>query len=713
MLSDKDKEKASTIDKLLQKARIQLDKQTDESNPTSALDVAQILKNIKADKIAIIVAILSSDNLKSLSIDEIKESYGSQISKLVTSVRQLKSYNEHQITSPAQLSGSIKPQQAETIRKMILSISHDVRVILIVLTDRLNRLKNLKKEDYQTRLRVAQDTLNIHSPLANRLGLGVIKWQLEDLAFSFLEPPTYKKIAYLLNEKRTQRDKYIQDVIQHITSILNNGNISNFQINGRAKHIYSIWRKICKKNININNLFDTRAVRVLVPSIADCYQVLGILHHNFKPIPEEFDDYIARSKENGYASLHTVLIAKEKTVEVQIRTYQMHDDAEYGVAAHWAYKENSSENKSMQKTINSVRNILDDKIDDENLLSELKINLFSDRIFVFSPTGEVYDLPQGSTALDFAYNIHTNVGHRCKGALVNGNITSLNKQLTSGDTIKILVSKNPDPNRNWMNANTGYLFGARSRSKVRNWFNNIDNDLHIETGKSIFEKEISKHKEKIKIPDIIQALKIESIEKLHQNLGKGTINENQLTEAISRTVNPITEKEKIIIDKKPLPSLSKTKISVLGIDNLLHSYPKCCKATVDDDIVGYITLSKGVSIHKANCKNILKLDTARRLRLIPVSWSFAEKKSINSTITILAYKRQNLLSDITTICNNSKLHINNINSSTKKNNKQNDNGNNLKMIIKIEVTALHQKQLIALMDKISGTINIISLSHKP
>jgi GTP pyrophosphokinase len=680
-------------EKLLKRAKSLYQATDKKPSDIDALAVAKTLKDIQADTTTQTAAIIASDTLQNIQKEEIKKNFSAKIDNIVSRVRKLKELNDNQ----PKITKDIKPQQAAIIRRMILSLSDDMAVILIILSYHLQKLKNYKNNQENIKKQIATETLNIYSPLANRLGIGQIKWQLEDIAFSYLQPATYKKLALALNEKRTDRDIYIKDVISQMSVVLQKENIDDFKIYGRAKHIYSIWRKISKKQINVNNLFDTRAVRIIVQSLDECYRVLGILHNIFKPIPSEFDDYIARPKPNGYASLHTVLIANNKTVEVQIRTYKMHMDAEFGVAAHWKYKEEGNNNKNTwKKTIQSVKEIATSKIDDDSLLSEINTNLFLSRVFVFSPAGEVYDLPKGSTALDFAYVVHTNLGHRCKGTIVNGKITSLNKELQNGDTIRILQEKNATPNRNWMNENSGYLFSAKARAKVRSWFNNIDNDKNIEEGRAIFEKESDKTKSTL--TKMLDIFKIDNDITFFKKLGSGQISQEQLIDATTRAHKPIVEKKQ---NKKKIPHVvDKTKISVAGVDNLLISYPKCCDATINDDIVGFITHERGVVIHKADCSNILNLDEKQTERLIPVHWNFEHQEQITSMITILSYRRQNIINDITYVCNKSNLQINNINSS-----KQQDN----KIMIKIDVTANDSAQLDALIHKLSAIINIISV----
>ncbi|MGL4478603.1 MAG: GTP diphosphokinase, partial [Aeromonas veronii] len=391
------------------------------------------------------------------------------------------------------------PEQVDNVRRMLLAMVEDVRAVVIKLAERIACLREAKTADEETRVLMAQEITNIYAPLANRLGIGQLKWELEDLAFRYLHPDTYKQIAKQLDEKRLDRERYIREFVQSLRNGLKEAGV-DAEVYGRPKHIYSIWRKMQKKHLEFNELFDVRAVRVVTKRLQDCYAALGIVHTQFHHIPREFDDYVANPKPNGYQSIHTVVVGPEgKTVEIQIRTDQMHQDAELGVAAHWRYKEGAQAGgkaNTFEDKIEWLRKLLawqEDLSESGSLLEDLRSQVFEDRVYVFTPKGDVIDLPAGATPLDFAYHVHSMIGHRCIGAKIDGRIVPFTYALQTGDQVEVITQKEPNPSRDWMNPNAGFLRSSRARAKVATWFRKLDRDKNIVAGRELFEKELDRH----------------------------------------------------------------------------------------------------------------------------------------------------------------------------------------------------------------------------
>jgi len=460
----------------------------DKRRPRS-IDVARRVSELGNDRDAIIATLLSDPGLRDvLDPGQIEAEFGGTIARLTQDVNRLNTLKE---SKQARLDS---PEQAEKLRRLLMAIISDVRVMLIKLCYRVERLPLLKHDDYEQRRWIAQETLDIFAPLANRLGMGLLKWELEDLAFRALEPQAYKRIAKLLEEKRSEREAFIEQFRGRLQNLLVEQGIEA-NVQGRVKHIVSIWRKMQRKNLEFHELFDVRAVRILVDSVADCYGVLGIVHTTWQHIPQEFDDYIANPKENGYQSLHTAVVAEDgKIVEVQIRTQEMHENSELGVASHWRYKEGAHLDRRMEANIAQMRDLLQGSAEEvSDAISEISTELSSERVYVFTPNGRIIDIPQGGTPLDFAYSIHSEVGHRCRGAKVNGRIVNLTTLLQTGDEVEILTTKESRPSRDWMNKNLGFIKSAGTRSKVRNWFNHQDFEQNLLDGKSIYDRMLGKY----------------------------------------------------------------------------------------------------------------------------------------------------------------------------------------------------------------------------
>ncbi len=670
-----------------------------EIGKTQGGRVAAMLEGIGSDPETVTAALLADPCLhETVSPAEIEAQFGSAISTLAERVRRISNVREcsDEFVTP--------PEQAEHVRRMLLAMAEDVRAVLIVLAYRIEHLRNLKMADQDKQRCYARETLDIYAPLANRLGIGQLKWMLEDLSFRYIDPIEYKEIARKLEEKRDERARYIENFVQELRASLESEGIKA-EVYGRPKHIYSIYRKMMRKHQALEDLYDLRAVRVLVDRVSTCYTVLGIVHSLWPYIPKEFDDYIAHPKENGYQSLHTAVIGPEgKAVEIQIRTHEMHRFAEQGVAAHWKYKEGGRQDKALERVIGSLRQLLESGDNDEELLEGFHEELFGDRVFVFTPKGDVLDMPRGATPLDFAYAIHTEVGHRCRGAKVNGRIVPLTYELKSGEQIEILTAKEGMPSRDWMNSNTGYLFTSRARSKVRHWFALQDRERNLADGQSILEREAKRLG--IENPDmdaLISRFHVQTHEELLLSIGRGDIRPAQLTSALQGASQARDIFSGISRQPKTEKSRHGSDIYVQGVGNLLVNFAKCCQPVSGDPIIGYITKREGISIHRRDCANILNLNEDNRARLIEVDWGNKSQR-YPAAVHIEAFDRQGLLRDVTSILTNEKINVLAANTRT------NSDDLSVRMDLEIEIEDL--PQLARVLDRLSQLPNIISVKRK-
>ena len=679
---------------LYQAARIVWDLEPDPELPSS-LDVALLLSELGSDETTLIVSLLSSTRLVATHDQkELEAVFGEKIIRLVNNVIQLHGIQTHQQNKET-------PEQAERLRRMLLSMVEDVRVVLIKLAFRVQRLRQLGDADVDTRLDVAQESLDIFAPIANRLGIGQLKWELEDLSFRYLEPSTYKRIAKYLEETRDSREQFIHDVVDVLKHMLEDAGIKA-QVYGRPKHIYSIWKKMTSKQRDFHELFDVRAIRIVVDSIADCYAVLGLVHGRWRHIEKEFDDYIANPKENGYQSLHTAVVGpRGKPIEVQIRTHKMHEFAEHGIAAHWRYKEGSAIDQQLESGIESLRKLLDpSQTEDEELLDSFRTEMFQDRVFVLTPEGRVIDLPAGATPLDFAYAVHTEVGHRCRGAKANGHIVQLTYELKNGQQVEILTSKESAPRRDWLIPHLGYIKTSRARNRIRSWFRKQDEAENLRDGKAMYEREVKRLNVRPDTLKLQKRLKQKSADDIYIGLARGDITNAQLLSALHEISAPETG-DKLPVESIPR-ALRKTKpageINVSGVGNLLTTMANCCKPVPGDEIVGFITQGKGVTIHRKDCSNIINLDDEKQRRLIEVEWGEAEVQTYPVTLLIEALDRQGLLSDITRTLADEKVNVTAINTLSDKNRQT------ARMAVTIETRDL--QQLNRVMDKISQLPNV-------
>lgn len=631
----------------------------------TGLEMAEILADLNLDNESLIAAILyRAVREGKLSLDQVAKAFGSTISKLIEGVLRMAAISATQLDESGAL-GRESEEQAENVRKMLVAMVDDVRVALIKLAERTCAIRALKTSTEERRQRVAREIANVYAPLAHRLGIGHIKWELEDLSFRYLEPDDYMTIARLLDEKRLGRQQYIDNVLEILRGELKSANIEG-DITGRAKHIYSIWRKMRRKNIGFSQVYDIRAVRILVPSVRDCYAVLGIVHSLWRNIPNEFDDYIASPKENGYRSLHTAVIGPEqKVLEVQIRTHGMHQDAEFGVCAHWRYKgtdKEESQNGYDQK-IAWLRQVLEwhEELGSkgENPLADDLIHGFNqDRIYVFTPEGHVIDLPSNATPLDFAYRIHTDVGHRCCGAKVNGRIVPLNHLLNTSDQVEILTGKRESPSRDWLSPALGYVNTSRARSKIQHWFKQQARDTNLADGRALLDKEFKRLGVlEIDFSELSKRLNCRSLEDLYIAVGASDISVAQVLNVAQRLQDDQTPADDKIALAKPSSISGQADVYIEGVGNLLTHLAKCCSPVPGDAITGYITLGKGVSIHRQDCSNILQLENDEPERIIQVSWSGAPHKVYSVEILIEAFDRHGLLRDVTALLDAEKINV--------------------------------------------------------
>jgi GTP pyrophosphokinase len=555
-------------------------------------------------------------------------------------------------------------QGAEGLRRLLLAIIRDLRVVLILLARQLVRMRQAAERPEDERRLLAQLTADIHSPLANRLGIWQLKWELEDLAFRLLHPETYKRIARLLDERRVDRERFIEDFKARLRQALAEAGIAG-EVAGRPKHIYSIWKKMQRKGVPFSELYDIRAVRVLVDDVGACYAALGTVHGLWTPVPAEFDDYIARPKGNNYRSLHTAVLGPGgKTVEIQIRTREMHAHAELGVAAHWRYKEGGGGDADLERKIAWMRQLLEGRDDDEDrsLAAELSTALVEERVFVLTPQGQVVDLPQGGTVLDFAYHVHTEVGHRCRGAKVNGRIVPLTHQPRTGDRIEILTGKVAEPRRDWLIAHHGFLASARARDKVRAWFHKLDLARNLAAGREVLERELKRlalHQFDLALA--LPRLRLTRLDDLYVAVALGDIGPTQVARALHEgtQADSVPAAAPVSPVRPPRPA---TGFTIEGVGNLLTQLARCCQPVAGDPIVGYLTQGRGVSIHREGCASFERLAARHPERVLPVEWGKRGGQSFSVEVTVDAFDRKWLLKDLTNVIGIGNAHILGVNS---------------------------------------------------
>ena len=657
----------------------------------TGIDVATVLMTAHIDVATILASLLSDSRVASCITDaQISEAFGSTVAGLVRDVLWL---NKVSIYSPEMAN---EPNQSEILRRMLLAMTHDVRAVLIKLAFRIQRLRNLKIEDASIQRFIARETLDIYAPLANRLGISQFKWELEDLAFRYLEPEHYFAIAKSLADKRDQREACIAQFLKTLQARLDQEGIVA-KIYGRPKHIYSIWNKMHRKKLTIDELYDLLAVRVVVDQLSACYTVLGIVHSVWQYIPREFDDYIANPKENGYQSLHTVVLDEAANrIEVQIRTRGMHDFAELGVAAHWRYKEGSKFNLATEKNIASLRQLLEDRDNSDDLIENFQTELFSDRVFVLTPAGK---LIEGATPLDFAYAVHTQIGHACRGAKVNGQIKPLTYKLNSGEQVEIITVKNGQPNHNWLDLNLGYLKTPRAISKVKSWFKQQQQGENIAGGKLLLEKEGKrlgiKH---IDVQDLVRHFKLHHAEQLFEALGRGDINNRQLVSALK-----IPELEPARLRLVAARTQSQSPVTVAGIDNVVTTIAHCCKPLKGEPIIGFMTHKRGITVHRRDCDSLSHLTEEQKTQLVAAEWGGSHAARHTVVIVIHAFNAPNLLGDVSQLIAAAKIHTSDASLKTH---------DDLSAILTMSIQIENAEQLASILGRIHQLPYILDVKRK-
>ena len=681
-----------------------------------ALGTAAILAGMNMDHEALVAAILHAvpEHLDSW-MEKVAAAFGATIVILVQGMSRMEQIQDFSDTYGLHTPTKNKEehaQQIESLRKMLLAMVEDIRIVLIKLAERTQAMRSLSGASTDNQKIIAREARGIFAPLANRLGVWQVKWELEDLALRYLEPELYKQVAKLLDERRLDREQYIADVLTQLKNELSLAGIKA-EVTGRSKHINSIVNKMKRKQVEFGELYDVRAVRILVEDVKDCYTALGLVHNLWQPIPSEFDDYIAHPKSNDYRSLHTAVIGpRNLALEVQIRSHEMHQHSELGVAAHWRYKEvgqkgGSKPDTKFDEKIAWLRQILEwkeDVSDSGDMVEQFKSELFEDQVYVLTPQGKVIDLPKGSTPVDFAYTLHTDLGHRTRGAKVDGSIVPLNYKLQNGQRVEILAAKQGTPSRDWLNPALDYLHSPRARAKVRHWFKHQHYDENVSQGRTQLEREMNRlgvtslNQEKI-----AQRLNFHKLEDLLAAIGRGDMTPHQIGVAIQQEMPTKVEAYiKPLLTKPATASVSTNGILVEGVGNLLTKLAKCCKPAPPDAIVAYVTRDRGVTIHRKDCSAMLRMPEQRRERVLAAGWGSKPGKNFSVDIEVIAYDRQGLLRDITDLFTKEKVNVTGVNSYNKL--------DQASMRFSIEIADL--EQLGKLMAQLHQVPNVVSARRK-
>ncbi len=656
---------------------------TGESCLQLGLAMADILADLEVDQETLAAAIIfESVHYAELSMEDVEEQLGENIARLVKGIAKMNAIEGFEALN----NYPQNKQQIDNTRKMLLAMVDDVRVVLIKLAERLCILRSSAPLPESMRRQLATEAMEIYAPLANRLGIGAIKWEMEDLAFRYLHPEEYKEIAKGLKSKRLERDRYVDIIVETLNEKIKALGVQRLAVYGRSKHIHSIYKKMTRKNISLDEIYDATAVRVLVETTEQCYEVLGLVHALWEQIPAEFDDYIIKPKDNGYQSLHTAVKGPEGRVfEVQIRTFQMHEQAEMGVAAHWKYKEGGGLQKaSHERKIEWLRDVLawhKEMAVTQGISPAIENEFLEDRVYVFTPSGDVLDMPHGVTPLDFAYHVHSQVGHRCRGAKVNGKIVPLTYSLKTGDKVEILTSKEPKPSRDWINPHLNYLKTSKAKAKVLHWFKMQDYDKNRAEGHDILDKELKSLGMKSEnLSRVLSSFNYKKIDDLYAAVGRGDVK-------LSQIINRLTPYEpqqqpdiQKIIKPQEKPEVSGSDLCIEGVGNLLTYMARCCQPVPGDEVVGYITLGRGVSIHRQDCPNILHATEKQKQRFLHVNWGSTTREHYLVDILIIAFDRSGLLRDITSMLSNEKAHVYALQTQS---NKQ-DNSANITLTVEID-----------------------------
>lgn len=683
----------------------------------TGLEMAVILAELSLDQESIVAAILYRSVREGKSrIEQVEKKFGSEVAGLIDGVLKMAAISE---LKSSVLEGSVLGQhsdQLENLRKMLVAMVDDVRVALIKIAERTCAIREVKEASEDRKQKVAREVFDIYAPLAHRLGIGQLKWELEDLSFRYLEPEAYMQIAKLLDEKRLDREQYISQVLSQLDEQLKAVKIKA-ETFGRVKHIYSIWRKMKKKGIEFSEVYDVRAVRVLTHSVQDCYMAIGIVHGQWQPIPGEFDDYIATPKENGYRSLHTAVLGPGgKALEIQIRTYEMHEEAELGICAHWRYKEGSKEEarSGYEDKIAWLRQVIEwqEEMGEDvlgTIADQFSHAIIDERIYVFTPDGHVVDLPVGATPIDFAYHVHTEVGHTCRGARVNGRMVPLSYKLHTGEQVEIIRGKHSRPSRDWLNSELGFITTARARAKARHWFKMLDRDENILDGKHVLKREFQRMAiGRVNLDKLAPQLNLKTSDDVYAAVGAGDLRVSQVLNVLQEELNIDIKKEKPIAQQLeftslPYPNAGPSSINIQGVDNILTQIAGCCKPVPGDEVLGYITVGRGVSIHRSDCQKLLELMEQEPNRIVEINWNESEEKSYPVDILVRAYDRQGLLRDITELLVNEKINLTAVQSHS-------HDGNNIADItLSMRVSSLDK--LSRVLSKVSQMTNVFDVQR--
>ena len=670
----------------------------------AALDVAEIVRALDADDDVVIAAMIQP-LLDGGYIDQTgaEKRFGKEAARLARALSQLGQFGLPADWTPDR---GLEAAQAEALRKMLLAMIGDVRLVVVRLAEQLQKMRSAKDVGTTRQRKLAIETREVYAPLANRLGVWQVKWELEDLAFRYLEPLQYKHIASALKTRRSERERYIEDLKSLLQSEMRSAGIEAV-IDARPKHIFSIWRKMQVKQLAFEQLMDIRAARVLVGSIAECYAALGVVHSLWQFIPGEFDDYIATPKDNLYRSIHTAVIGPGgEPVEIQIRTHEMHANSERGVAAHWRYKEGGRSNQAYERKINELRSLLAPAEGTEgsrDFLDRVRVDLFQDRVYVLSPKGEIVDVPVGGTPLDFAYQVHTDLGHRTRGAKVNGRMVPLDYRLKNSETVEIITAKTPQPSRDWLSTQSGFLASPRHRNKVRAWFRKQDTSQNKTEGRAMLERELQRLGEKSPpIADLLRELALDSTDSLHEALGLGEVSAAQVAGAMQRLLHARQAPPEHPPAREA--SLRAPDIEVQGIGDLLSTYARCCKPVPPEPIVGYITVGRGVSIHSQACANLARLKIKSPARVLAVDWDEMGRSDFPVDIEVHAFDRRGLVRDVSAALADEKISIQGMTTVTDK------RDNIVRMRIGISIAGL--PQLSNVLTRIVQLPNVISARRK-
>lgn len=665
------------------------------------LAIADVLSDLEVDPQTITAAIIySSVQYGDLSIEDVLEQFGPDIAKMVTGIGKMNAISNFE---PLNRYPQNK-HQIDNIRKMLLAMVDDVRVVLIKLAERLCVLRTSSHLPQNMREQLATEAMEIYAPLANRLGIGAIKWEMEDLAFRHLHEKEYKSIAQGLKSKRIERDKYVNLIVDVLNEEIKKLGITRFAVYGRSKHIHSIYRKMQRKNVSLDEIYDATAVRILVETEAQCYEVLSIAHALYEPIPQEFDDYIVNSKPNGYQSLHTAVIGpQDKIFEVQIRTFSMHEQAEMGVAAHWKYKEGGKGKKeSHERKIDWLREVLAwhrEMASKQGILPDIESQFLEDRVYVFTPNGDVLDFPEGVTPLDFAYHVHSDLGHRCRGAKVNGKIVPLNYQLKTGEQVEVLTGKESRPSRDWINPHLNYLKTSRAKAKVLHWFKMQNYDENRQQGQELLEKELKTLGIKSdSLHTVMSSMNFKRIDDFYAAIGRGDIKLGQILNRLS--TDEVVKKPAIEpVEIKREQGTNFVDLRIEGVGNLLTHMARCCQPVPGDSVVGYITIGRGVAVHRKDCPNIIHSGEKQRQRFVEVNWGSKNQNRYFVDLLIKAFQRTGLHKDLTTLLHNENANVYSLNT------KNFDNDNSVIITLTVEIESLNT--LSRLLNKINQIPNVV------